>query len=667
MPNRLAQESSPYLLQHANNPVDWFPWGEEALQKAKTENKPLLVSIGYAACHWCHVMEHESFEDQEVAKVMNEHFICIKVDREERPDIDKIYMDAVMLMTGRGGWPLNAIAMPDGSPVYGGTYFPKENWLDVLGQIGNMWKDDPAKVETYATQLVDAMNQMDVLEDQHGEGGFKASDLEDIREKWLDTVDFKWGGRKVQANKFPLPQNHLYLLRASHYLGDEKMREAAEVSLEKMAFGGIYDHLGGGFARYSVDAYWKVPHFEKMLYDNGQLVSLYSEAFQATGNPIYQRVVMQSIEFVQRELMSAEGGFFSSLDADSEGEEGKFYTWTYEEVEELLGEEVKPFADYYNVHPFGNWEGRNILFVLESKEEFARRWGLDHAQFSVQMAEASHKLFEARKSRIRPGLDDKILASWNGLMLKGLVDAYKAFHRKEHLELAQKNAAFIMEKMAEDTRLHRNYKEGKASINAFLDDYANLIEAFTALYQVSFDETYLEQAAAWTSHVQEHFFDPQTGLFFYTSDQDPVLVRRKMERQDDVIPSSNAVMAENLHNLGLLMDRKDWRQLSEAMLIRMKEEILRHPSWHAKWAQLLLKRFYPFYEVAITGAEVHSLARDLEGMYYPHKVVAGAREESHLPLLKGRFQEESTIFVCEGFTCQLPVTSVEAAWEQMKS
>ncbi|MCI4669870.1 MAG: thioredoxin domain-containing protein [Bacteroidia bacterium] len=665
MPNRLAQESSPYLLQHANNPVDWYPWGDEALQKAKDENKLLLVSIGYAACHWCHVMEHECFEDEEVAKAMNDNFVCIKVDREERPDIDKIYMDAVMLMTGRGGWPLNAFATPDGRPVYGGTYYPKEHWMDVLGQLSTLWQSNPPKVEEYASNMVEAMNQMDVIERKNSFGEAKVEDLYSIKATWLEKFDFKWGGRNVQANKFPLPQNNIFLLRAAHFMNDLDLKEAVETSLQKMAFGGIYDHLGGGFARYSVDPYWKVPHFEKMLYDNGQLVSLYSEAYQASGNPLYQRVVSQSIEFVQRELMSDEGAFYSSLDADSEGVEGKFYVWTYEEVEEILGDKIKPFADYFNVHPTGNWEDTNVLFVLDTEENFAKQWKLNPAEFSVEMAEGAMKLFKAREKRVRPGLDDKILASWNGLMLKGLVNAYKAFHRKEYLDLAMKNAAFLQSSMSNGKGLFRNYKNGKASINAFLDDYANLIDGFTALYQVTFDESYLNQAAAWVEHVEVHFLDEHTGLFYYTSDEDPVLVRRKMERQDDVIPSSNATLADSLHQLGLIMDRKDWIERSLSMQNSMRDELIKNPSWHARWGQLMLKQIYPFYEVAITGANAQGFAQQLEGKYHPHKVVAGAEKESDLPLLANRFQDETMIYVCEGYTCQLPVKEVEAAWEQM--
>ncbi|MEM7657273.1 MAG: thioredoxin domain-containing protein [Bacteroidota bacterium] len=660
MSNRLAKESSPYLLQHANNPVDWYPWGDEALQRAQAENKLLLVSVGYAACHWCHVMERESFEDESVAAIMNEHFVCVKVDREERPDVDKIYMDAVMLMTQRGGWPLNAIALPDGRPIYGGTYFPKQHWVDVLQQISALYREQPQRTLEYADDLVAAMQKMDVLKPK-GQVGFLRVDLQQIRETWMGEVDFKWGGRNVQANKFPLPANNLFLLRAAHLMEDAEMLDAATITLDKMAHGGIYDHLGGGFARYSVDAYWKVPHFEKMLYDNGQLISLYAEAFLKTANPRYKEVVYQTIEFCERELGDAAGGFYSSIDADSEGVEGKFYTWTHEEVEAVLGEEAQLFANYYNIHPIGNWEQTNVLFVLESEGDFARRWNLDTVSFREKMALGRQQLLAAREARIRPGLDDKILTSWNGLMLRGLADAYLAFGEEAFLTRAIRLANFLRENLSEGGQLFRNYKAGKRSINAFLDDYANLIQGYISLYQATFDEQWLQQADLHLQYVLTHFSEEESGMFFFTSDEDPVLVRRKMERQDDVIPASNSQLAQALHTLGLLLDQEAYRDRSLEMLKRMKSDLVNSPGWHANWAQLLLRQLYPHFEVAITGPEAANLRQALIQRYHPNRVFAGAASASELPLLQDRFQDQSTIFVCEGFTCQLPVHSVEAA------
>ncbi len=679
MSNRLQYESSPYLLQHANNPVDWYPWGEEALHRAKEENKLIIVSIGYAACHWCHVMEHESFEDQEVAKAMNERFICIKVDREERPDIDKVYMDAVLLMSGQGGWPLNAFALPDGRPIYGGTYFQKSVWMQILHQLSDMYSKTPDKAMSYADNLYKAIQDVGNIKKIANHTTFQQGDIIDTLTNWLPQIDTKFGGRKTKANKFPLPMNNLSLLRASKLLHKDVSElaqstyEAQKVTLEKMAFGGIYDHLGGGFARYSVDAYWKVPHFEKMLYDNGQLVSLYAEAYAAapsaakTQKDIYKRTVYQTLEFVERELTSPEGGFYSSLDADSEGEEGKYYTWAFEEIEELLGNEAKLFADYYNVHPFGNWEGKNILFILESEEDFAERWKLDVAEFKAKMETGRKTLLDRRALRVRPGLDDKMLASWNGLMLKGYIDAYKVFKEQRFLDIALKNGNFLLEKLTEDGQLFRSYKEGKKSIQAFLDDYANVIHAFIALYEVTFNEKWMNAAIQYLTYVLTHFSDDQSGMFFYTSDQQEVLVKRKIETQDDVIPSSNAVLAHALLTIGLLTHQTSYRERAVQMLQNMRKNMMENPGWHSVWFQLFLRYTYPHFEVAITGPDAISLKSQMDEYYYPNLIFAGSTQQSGLPILANRVSGNNMIYVCEDYSCKLPVNSPDQAIEQLRS
>lgn len=665
MPNKLSLASSPYLLQHANNPVDWFPWGEEALHKAKTEDKLMLISIGYAACHWCHVMEHESFEDEEVAALMNEHFVCIKVDREERPDIDKVYMDAVQLMTGRGGWPLNCVTLPDGRPIWGGTYFPKPQWMQILAQLADMKQNNMERVLYSAEGITQYMQELGKVEKVPDAGDYTLTHLENMLNGWMEQIDFKWGGRKVQANKFPLPMNLLCLLRAGHMGKHDQALEAVAVGLEKMAFGGIYDHLGGGFARYSVDPYWKVPHFEKMLYDNGQLVSLYAEAYLHQPLPLYEKVVEETLRFVQRELSSPAGGFFSSLDADSEGEEGKFYVWQYEEIESLLGEDAKLFADYYNVHPFGNWEGKNILFVLEGEAAFAERWKLDANAFHQKMAQGRKLLLAHRDQRQRPGLDDKILTSWNALMLKGCVDAYRVFQRQEYLDLALKNARFLSAHLTDGSKLYRNYKfdpegKGQASIPGFLDDYAFLIEAYIALYEATFDEQWIRAAEKHLNYVWDAFFDPDTGMFFYTSGEGERLIKRHVESQDDVIPSSNASLAHSLHFLGLMLHKPDWVQHATQMLGNLKASLLKSPAWYAKWGQFMLKQVFPHYEVVITGPEAAAMRLALETPYYPNKIFAGGTTGT-LPILEQRFTGKTTIYVCEGNTCQLPVHTPEEA------
>jgi uncharacterized protein YyaL (SSP411 family) len=681
MPNRLINESSPYLLQHAHNPVEWYPWGEEALKTAQREDKLILVSIGYAACHWCHVMERESFEDPDVAAIMNEHFISIKVDREERPDIDQIYMDAITLLTGQGGWPLNCFALPDGRPISGGTYFPRERWNQVLIQLARLYNEDRARVLSTAENLTQHVQNMGQLVKVEDEMATSPNDIRELCEEWVKQIDFRYGGRRSNRNKFPLPMNNLFLLRAGHLLGKrlgaedeivEKVGEAVDVTLRRMAFGGIYDQLGGGFARYSVDAYWQVPHFEKMLYDNGQLVSLYAEAYQATPEPkadvrrLYRQVVYQTLDFVERELCSPEGGFYSSLDADSEGVEGKFYTWKYKELQEVLGEKTALFAKYYNAQPHGNWEETNVLFCTETEAAFAEKEGIEIPVFQQQMAEARAQLFEARASRIRPGLDDKILASWNGLMLKGYVDAYRVFGESRFLEMALQNARFLTQRLTEDgARLYRNYKEGKRSINGFLDDYANVADALLSLYQVTFDEQWLHQAEAYLQHVQQHFFDEKTGMYFYTSDEDDPLISRKAEITDDVIPASNSVLAHVMHDLGLLLHRSDFRQQADQLLQNLQAQIKKHPAWHANWALLLLKKAFPHHEIALTGSGILDWRQAFEASYHPNRIFAGAEASSELPILEGRFGEQPTIYVCQDYTCQLPVHSVADALKQM--
>ncbi|MEN0049359.1 MAG: thioredoxin domain-containing protein, partial [Bacteroidota bacterium] len=473
--NKLVEENSPYLLQHAHNPVNWYPWGEEALEKAKKENKLLLISVGYAACHWCHVMEHESFEDTTVANLMNKHFVSIKVDREERPDVDNVYMTACQLATNKScGWPLNAFALPDGRPVWAGTYFPKKEWLSVLNYFTELYQKEPEKLDTYAAQLTEGIQTLEQIDWNEDALQLTDNQITNWTTIFLQGIDQKRGGRKG-APKFPMPNNYEYLLKYAYQIGDGEAKEVALTTLDNIALGGIYDQLGGGFARYSVDADWHVPHFEKMLYDNGQLVSLYSQAYQWTKEDLYQKTVEETLEFIARELTDESGGFYSSLDADSEGEEGKFYVWTQEEIEEVLQNEqaANIFNTYYDVSKAGNWEHTNVLQRKRTAEEVATQFGLSVEELEKQIVSAKTQLFEARSKRVRPGLDDKILTSWNALMLKGYIDAYKAFGKEEYLNTALKNADFLIQNMMqEDGKLFRNHKDGKSVINGFLDDYA---------------------------------------------------------------------------------------------------------------------------------------------------------------------------------------------------
>lgn len=670
--NELVNESSPYLLQHAHNPVNWYPWNDKALAKAKAEDKMIIISVGYAACHWCHVMEHESFEDTMVARIMNENFVTIKVDREERPDIDDIYMTACQMSSNKScGWPLNAFALPDGRPVFAGTYFPKKEWTKVMNYFIELRKNEPEKLENYANQITQGIQQNGQIGLSTGDQEFTKETIQELADAFYQVIDYKKGGRKG-APKFPMPNNYEFLLKYHHLYGDQKALDAVEVTLDEIAKGGIYDHLGGGFARYSTDDEWKVPHFEKMMYDNGQLISLYSNAWKVTKKPLYKKAVKETLAYVQREMTSPEGGFYSSLDADSEGEEGKFYVWTKGEIDSVLVDEntAKIFNDYYEVSKIGNWEHKNILYRRKSAENLAKKYHTSEADLDRLIEESKDKLMAARATRIRPGLDDKILTSWNALMLKGYVDAYKAFGDANYLDAALKNAKFITENMLQDdNRLNRNYKDGKSVINAFLDDYALTAEAFTALYEVTFDEKWLNKAKDLTDYTIEHFFDDSSGMFYFTSDTDPALIARKMVVSDNVIPASNSVMAKNLYRLGLYFYNNDYIDKSKQMMHNLKSNLIGNtqPSFYSNWLILYLDLVNPTFEVAVVGKDYVAVQKGLMQQYLPDAILLGGKDEGHLELLKGKLQEEETmIYVCQNKVCKLPVVEVEKAVGLMK-
>jgi uncharacterized protein YyaL (SSP411 family) len=655
--NSLINESSPYLLQHAHNPVDWMPWNEVSLERAKNEDKLLIISIGYSACHWCHVMEHESFEDAGVAEIMNKHFVCIKVDREERPDVDQVYMDAVQLITGRGGWPLNAIALPDGRPIYAGTYFPKENWKQVLLYFVDYWKKSREEAFERAAEITNGVRGMDVIKDSKFDTSVFTNETRNtIFSKFDATLDYTKGGR-AGAPKFPMPINFRYLLRNYFYTKNPKTLSAVTVTLDNMMNGGIYDHVGGGFSRYSVDADWEIPHFEKMLYDNAQLVSLYSEAYQLTRNQKYKQVVYETLSFVERELNDKSGGFYSALDADSEGEEGKFYVWEYEELEKLLGNDFETFKTVFYVPEHGNFEGKINLVKSE-------KYSVEEAQIVVW----KNLLLKHRSNRIRPSLDDKILTSWNALMLKGYIDAYKAFDDEKFLNRALSSASFIKENMLQiDGSLKRNFKNGKTSINGFLDDYSFTIEAYIALHETTFDEQWLQLALSLTNYAVQHFFNAGTGLFHYTSVNDAPLIARKYETSDNVIPASNSSLAISLYKLGVLFDKPEFIKMSERMLNTQYENLLNYPSFYANWA--LLNDYFidaPF-EVVVVGVNCENLARELNLNFLPNCIFTGSKVDSELPLLADRFKQgETYIYVCKNRTCNLPVKTVAEALQQLQ-
>ncbi|RYE11562.1 MAG: thioredoxin domain-containing protein, partial [Sphingobacteriaceae bacterium] len=622
MPNRLQNSTSPYLQQHANNPVDWYPWGEEALQKAKAEDKLLLISIGYSACHWCHVMEHESFEKQDVADIMNKFFVCIKVDREERPDVDQIYMSAVQLMTNRGGWPLNCICLPDQRPVYGGTYFPKKDWLNLLVNLAEFYQQKPQEAEDYATRLTDGIHKYEQFAFVNEAKTFSRKDLEAIVKPWKQQFDLVEGGLN-RAPKFPMPNNWQFLMRYAHLMKDEAVAMAVRITLEKMAFGGIYDQIGGGFARYSVDGQWHVPHFEKMLYDNAQLVSVYAEAFTWCLDPLYPKIIEETLTFIERELTSPEGGFYSALDADSEGVEGKFYTFSKKEVEEVLGADAELFNLYFHVTEEGNWEEEqtNIFFRKDDADELDERFGISVDELQTKINQARQKILDKRSMRVRPGLDYKILAAWNGLMLKGYCDAYRALDEPHYLEVAIRNASFILQNLVEENgKMKRVFGSNSP---AFLDDYALVTDGLIALYEVTFEEKWLQEARKINDYAVDHFYDLSSGMFFYTSDEDAQLIARKTEVMDNVIPSSNSVMARNLKKLGLFFDHPEYQQLAGQLLLNIEKSMAPYGSSFSNWAMLLLDEVFGVHEIVIIGEKSEEQRKEFEKKYLPNKIILG--------------------------------------------
>lgn len=670
--NELINETSPYLLQHAHNPVNWYAWNDKTLELAKKENKLLLISVGYAACHWCHVMEHESFEDSAVAAIMNEHFINVKVDREERPDVDQVYMNAVQLLTGRGGWPLNCVALPDGRPIWGGTYFPKENWINALTQLADLYKNEPEKAEDYAAKLVEGIQQSGLVTLNKETASFDKEELKVAIDNWMPTMDFKNGGR-TGAPKFPMPGNLKFLLRYAVQSNDEKIMNYVKTSLTQIAYGGIFDHVGGGFSRYSVDDHWHVPHFEKMLYDNAQLVSLYAEAYLVTKNPLYKEVVYETINFVEKELYKDIGAFYSSLDADSynesgELEEGAFYVWNKDELISLLGDDFDLFAEYYNINPYGKWEEEKYHLIRSvSKAEFCKNHDLSLKALEGKIKTWQNLLAKKRNKRERPRLDDKTLTSWNALMLKSYVDAYSVFNEERFLDMALKNAHFILNHMTkEDGGLYRNYKDGRSNIEAYLEDYAAVIDAFISLYEVTLDENWLKNAKQFTDYSFDHFYDENNKMFFFTSNKERQLISRKVETDDNVIPSSNSVMANNLFKLGHYYSNAHYSENAKSMLNNVKKNAINYGSGASNWLNLYSDFLGEFYEVAIVGPEAKNKIQELNRYYIPNKIIIGSTVESNLPLLAYKYNEkETTIYVCIDGACKLPVSEVSEAIQQM--
>jgi uncharacterized protein YyaL (SSP411 family) len=596
--NALIEESSLYLQQHAHNPVNWVSWSEKAFEQAERDQKLVLVSVGYSSCHWCHVMEHECFEDEEVAALMNKFFVCIKVDREERPDVDQVYMNAVQLMTQRGGWPLNCFTLADGRPIYGGTYFPKEQWMHILRSLRHTQVNDPEKVLEYAEQLTEGITKSELISVATPVSDLPADKLPELVRRWMPAMDNMEGG-PTRAPKFPLPNNYLFLLHYGEWQNQQFIKDHVKLTLEKMARGGIYDQLGGGFSRYSVDMLWKVPHFEKMLYDNGQLLSLYAQAYRYDPKPEYQRLLESTLTWLEREMLSPEGGLFAAQDADSEGVEGKYYVWSPEEMRAVLGADATWYLELYNPQNKGFWEHNQwILLRNESLEAFIAR----HPSVTIDKITTCNELLLAeRRRRIAPVTDTKCLTAWNALTITGLVEAYRALNDPAFLSLALKAGKWLLKfQLTEENRLWHTRQNGKSFIDGFLDDYAFTIEAFIQLYQVTGDANWLETAVELTAHTFTDFHDPESGMFYFTP-QSHQLIARKMELNDNVIPATNGAMAHNLLSLSIMLEKEEWETQARQLLQNMLNGMEQYGSGYSNWALLLQRFLRPRYCVHVHG------------------------------------------------------------------
>ncbi len=666
--NNLINGTSPYLLQHAHNPVDWNAWNEKTLEKAKKENKLLLISVGYAACHWCHVMEHESFEDSLVAQTMNTNFINVKVDREERPDVDQVYMNAVQLMKGRGGWPLNVIALPDGRPVWGDTYLPKEQWTSTLSQISKLYTEKPEKLIEYASKLEEGIKSIDMVTINANEPVFETTFVESAVKKWSNQFDNTHGGINRDP-KFMMPNNYHFLLRHAYQNNDTKLQDYINLTLTKMAYGGVFDHVGGGFSRYSTDIKWHVPHFEKMLYDNGQLVSLYADAYLITKNELYKDVITETLKYVEQEMTAKNGAFYSSLDADSntpEGklEEGAFYVWQKENLKTILENDYELFSDYYNINNYGLWEHNNYVLIRKDDDaSILKKHNISLETLNKKKNEWKQTLSTIRNKRSKPRLDDKTLTSWNALMLKGYVDAYRVLGDKNYLASAEKNANFILNtQLKKDGGLNHNFKNDTSNINGYLEDYASTIDAFITLYENTLNEKWLNTANDLTKYTFDHFFDEKSSMFYFTSNNDKSLVSRSIEYRDNVIPASNSIMANNLFKLSHYFDDTRFAKTAIIMLNNVKSEMQEYPSGYSNWLNLMLNYAKPFYEVAIVGKDAKQKITDLNKTYIPNKLIAGSVSDNNMPLLENRYTpKETLIYICVNKACKLPVVEVDKA------
>ncbi|MDQ3219414.1 MAG: thioredoxin domain-containing protein [Acidobacteriota bacterium] len=673
--NHLINESSPYLLQHAHNPVDWYPWGNEAFEKAKAEDKPLLVSIGYSACHWCHVMEHESFEDEATAAIMNEHFVNIKVDMEERPDVDQIYMTFVQLTTGRGGWPMNVFLTPEKLPFFGGTYFPPAarynmpSFQNVLMSVADAYKTKRDELLHSANDILGEMRRVGISE--FAPSGLTTEQLDSAFQSFVRSFDSANGGFGG-APKFPPAMSLEFLLRYYKRTGNSNALEMVRKTCEKMAEGGIYDQLGGGFHRYAVDAIWLVPHFEKMLYDNAQLIRVYLHMFQITKEDFYKRVATETLEYVKREMLDKSGGFYSTQDADSEGVEGKFFVWTPQEIEGILGEkDAQIFNFYYDVSEEGNFEESNILNVNYTISSAAKALKVTGQNLDEVLKHGSEKLFAERESRIKPFRDEKILTAWNGLMLAAFAEASAILENEEYLEIAKRNADFVIGNMQENGRLLRTWKDGKAKLNGYIEDYANFADGLVELYQVSGETRYLLEAKRLADLMITEFWDEETGGFFFTSNDHEELIVRNKDFYDNATPAGNSVAADVLLKLSKLLGEEKYERFASTVLRLVAPQIDRHPQGFGRALSAIEFYLSQAKEIVVIGEPGNELLQEIWKKFIPNKVVVisddSKTDAELIPLLRERsmIDGKTTAYVCENFVCQKPVTSVKELKEQL--
>jgi len=669
MRNNLEISRSPYLLQHAYNPVHWQQWNDETLALAKDQDKPLLISIGYAACHWCHVMAHETFEDETSARIMNENFVCVKIDREERPDIDAIYMQAVQMMTGSGGWPLHVFALTDGQPFFGGTYFPTDQWQQLCRSAAFEFQHNRDKLIAYAHNLEKGMRvRVPVISSQQ----IMQFDLNVIKRAagiLQERFDSEHGGF-LGAPKFPMPTLLNFLYDYSLLAGDGAINHHIKHSIKKIAMGGIYDHIGGGFARYSVDSRWKVPHFEKMLYDNAQMLSLLSKIQRGESSPLFAERIRETAEFLLRDLRTADGLFASSLDADSEGVEGKYYTWEKEELRKILGDLFAVAEKVFSVDTYGYWEnGQYILQMTDNYEDLALSMQIPSRSLHQSIARIKKDLFQHRQERISPALDGKAIVSWNGLAIQGLADASIALQEPTYLAFAQQSADFILKNVRmKDGGLYHLLSQGKAYTPGFLEDYSHIISALISLYQADLDQNWLDQAKSLMEYVLEHFLDEETGFFYFTAADHSQLIKRDIDLTDGVIPSANSVIGHALYDLSTFFEIQAWEKHAKKMAANMADELERYPGSYSHWASLVLRLAYPSVDITITGKSAYEYLRQINTHYLPNTLISGSANPSSLPLLSDRYNPEQTqVYFCRDKVCGKPLVTIGDAKREFQN